>query len=352
MKEMVAAKKTALQSEANGSSTIDFMGQLVKGQEEQKDGKSQDPVGFSDSEVMGNLFVIAIAGHETSANSIHFSLLLLALYPEAQRKVQQELAEIFQGRPISEWDYDRDIPRLMCGMLGAVLNEQLRLIAPTISVPKDVRSAPQQLIVEDKVVTVPANTIVRVSIPAVHRNPKFWPHGQPKNPQKPRFALDNLDNDLEEFKPERWLKRGDETPDTAADLRTTDSKITNTRHLSANTATETPASLYTPVKGSYIPFSDGQRACLGKRFAQVEILAALAVILTQRSVELAVDEWATDEEVEQMTRDQRRDTWNTAEEKAQWILQNKMGAMITLQLRGAHVPVRFVRRGEERFWDV
>src|SRR6266516_2719516 len=189
MKEMVAAKKIAVQSGASESSTIDIIGQLVKGQEEGEDIKSQGPATLTDSEVMGNLFVFTIAGHETSANSIHFSLLLLALHPEVQRKVQEELTEIFQGRPISEWDYDCDLPRLLCGMLGAVLNEELRLIAPVITVPKTVLSVPQQLIINGKEVTVPANTLVRLCVPSVHRNAKFWPHGLPRDPQKPYFPL-------------------------------------------------------------------------------------------------------------------------------------------------------------------
>jgi cytochrome P450 len=324
MKEMVDAKKLAVQSGAGEPSTTDLIGQLVKGQEERKDGKSQGLAALSETEVMGNLFIFVIAGHETSANSIHFALVLLALHLEVQRKVQEELEQIFQGRPISEWEYDCDLPRLLNGMLGAVLNEELRLIAPTIAVPKISCPMPQQLTVNGKEVTVPANTMLRLCVPSVHRNPKFWPHGPPKDPEKPYFPLDNLDNDLEEFKPERWTKTKNKTAD----------------------------GLYNPVKGSYIPFSEGPRACLGRRFAQVEILAALAVILTEYSVELAVDEWASDEEVERMGKEQKRDIWKKAEEKAHWTWQNKMGCIITLQLRGgAHIPMRFVRKGEERFLD-
>ena len=352
MKEMVAAKKTDIKSGAAESSTIDLIGQLVKGQEECRDEKSQGPAALADSEVMGNLFVFVIAGHETSANSIHFSLLLLALNPEVQRRVQEELTEIFRGRPISQWEYDRDLPRLLNGMLGAVLNEELRLIAPIITVPKIVCSMPQQLIVDGKEVTVPANTMIRLCVPSVHRNPKFWPHGPPKDPQKPYFPLGNQDNDLEEFKPERWLRKKAEKADTLTNGHTKEADMADTDDLIDRMAAETSGSLYTPLKGSYIPFSDGQRACLGRRFAQVEILAALAVIFTQYSVELAVDEWASDEEVEKMTKEQRGEIWKKAEEKAQWIWQNKMHCIITLQLRGAHVPMRFVKKGDERFWDL
>lgn len=319
MKEMIAAKKIDVQSAP--SESMDLIGQLLKSQQGNY-GKSLRSAGLTDSEVMGNLFMFIIAGHETSANSIHFSLLLLALHPEAQRRVQKELEENFQGRPISDWEYERDVPALLNGYLAAVLNEELRLIAPTITVPKISCSESQSLMVNGEDVTVPANTMTRLCIPAVHRNPRFWPHSPPKDIQNPSFALDNLDNDLEEFKPDRWLPGKSGGP------------------------------LYTPVRGSYIPFSEGQRACLGKRFAQVEIVAALAVIFSEYSVELAVDEWATDEEVKNMTTEERMATWKKAEEKGHWILQNKMAGVITLQLRGAHVPVRFVKKGEERFANI
>ena len=319
MKEMIAAKKIDIQSAP--SESIDLIGQLLKSQQGNY-GKSLRSAGLTDSEVMGNLFMFIIAGHETSANSIHFCILLLALHPEAQRRVQKELEQVLQGRAVSEWEYERDVPALLNGYVGAVLSEELRLIAPTITIPKISSTESQSLMVNGEDVTVPPNTMMRLCIPGVHRNPKFWPHGSPEDAAKPAFALDNQNNDLEEFKPERWLP-------------------------------EKPGgSLYTPVRGSYIPFSDGQRACLGKRFAQVEIVAALAVIFSQYSVELAVDEWATNEEVDDMTKEERKSTWKKAEEKGKWIMQNKMVGIITLQLRGANVPVRFVKRGEERFGDI
>jgi cytochrome P450 len=320
MKEMIAAKKAAIRSGASESSTIDLIGQLIKGQEAGKISKSPAAVDFDDSDVMGNLFMFIIAGHETSANSIHFTLALLALHPQVRRSVQKELESIFQGRPISEWDYEHDLPRLLNGYLAAVLNEELRLIAPTITIPKISSPEPQELIVNGKSVTVPGSTMTRLCIHAVHCNPKYWPHNSPKNNSQSAFAFVSPHNDLEEFKPERWLhgKHG----------------------------------LYTPVKGSYIPFSDGQRACLGKRFAQVEILAALAVIFSEYSVELAVDEWATDEEVKKMTPEAKTRLWSMAEKKGHWMLQNKMVCMITLQLKGGCVPVRFVKKGSEIFPDI
>lgn len=47
--------------------------------------------------------------------------------------------------------------------------------------------------------------------------------------------------------------------------------------------------IHRPVRGAYVPFSDGVRACLGKKFAQVEFVAALAVMVKQYRIELAGD---------------------------------------------------------------
>jgi cytochrome P450 len=74
------------------------------------------------------------------------------------------------------------------------------------------------------------------------------------------------------------------------------------------------SSLFRPPRGAYLPFSEGYRACLSRRFAQVEIIAVLAVLFREYSVELAVDEWASDEEVDKMPVGgvERREVWEKA----------------------------------------
>ena len=345
MKEMISAKKTSILSGETKSTAVDLIGQLVKGQAGEWDGKVQGITKLNDSEVMGNLFIFILGGHETSASSIHFSLIFLALHPEIQRKVQDEVFDIFHDCPTSEWEFERDLPRLLNGFLGAVLNEELRLISPTITIPKITNSKPQHLVISNKEVTLPANMMMRLCIPAIHRNPHFWPSAATRNPNKPDCPIQRLENDLEDFHPERWIKN------TTAEELQWPHNLRNKDDNPQSPGLRGPP-LYTPIKGSYIPFSDGQRACLGRRFAQVEILAALATIFSRYSVELAVDEWASDEEVAGMTKDQRRECWTKARDKADWTWRNKMGCVITLQLSGAHVPLRFVRQGEERFMDL
>lgn len=56
-------------------------------------GKTQDvpPQGLTTDEIFGNIFVINFAGHDTTANTLSFALLLLAAHPKVQDWVAEEL---------------------------------------------------------------------------------------------------------------------------------------------------------------------------------------------------------------------------------------------------------------------
>lgn len=47
--------------------------------------------GLSMEEIFGNIFVINFAGHDTTANTLAFSMLLLATHPEVQAWIAEEL---------------------------------------------------------------------------------------------------------------------------------------------------------------------------------------------------------------------------------------------------------------------
>lgn len=54
--------------------------------------------------------------------------------------------------------------------------------------------------------------------------------------------------------------------------------------------------IHKPVRGSFIPFSDGVRACIGRKFAQVEFIATIAVLFRHYRVTLGKLEWESDED--------------------------------------------------------
>ena len=349
MNEIFQQKKAAIMKGEEGDS-MDLMVALVKGagitKESSVGGKPQMQT-LTDEEILGNAFVFMLAGHETTANSLHFCMVLLAMNVAAQRHLQADLDEILRGRPVSESDYEEIIPKLFGSMAGAVINEELRLIAPVVTLPKSTpKDSPQVLEIGGKTCTVPADCYVAIVTTAVHRNPNQWPTGPPANPNRPTHPLSNLDNDLEEFKPERWILDSDAKHTARMPDQETDTEASN---LGVNTAADTSAALYRPPKGAYIPFSEGHRSCIGRRFAQIEVLAVLALIFSQYSVELAVDSYASDEEVEKMGDQAKFEVWVKARDEANRQMNEDMGTIITLQLRKGAIGLRFVKRGMERF---
>lgn len=350
MNEIYQQKKAAVLKGKEGEH-LDLMIALVKGagiMKESSTGEKPPAQALTDEEILGNAFLFILAGHETTANSLHFCLVLLAMNIAAQRRLQTDLDDIFQGRPVSESDYEEIIPKLFGSIAGAVLNEELRVLAPVIGIPKSTpKDSPQPLEVGGKPCTVPADCYIQLVTPAVHRNPNYWPTGPPANPNKPTHPLSNLDNDLEEFKPERWLLSSD-AADTA---RMLDDRVADTEasDIGVNTTADISAALYRPPKGAFIPFSEGPRSCLGRRFAQVEILAVLALIFSQYSVELAVDAYASDEEVGKMDDQTKVEVWTKARDEANRQLNEDMGTIFTLQLRTGAIGLRLVKSGKERF---
>lgn len=352
MKEAVSSKKALLKKSDGSKESMDILGQLVKGQVASEGSKSAKDSTLTDSEILGNMFVLILAGHETAANSIHFALVYLALSPQHQVAVHKDLDRIFQGKPPAEWDYDRDLPGLFGGMVGAVLAEELRLVPPVVAIPKStIGVGDQPLTVDGKSCTVPSDTYISLAITASQRHPRYWPAGKPTLPGgNPVHPNANLDNDLEEFRPERWLLDENREGQTATPQgkEMSDEAMTGDG-LGINEAADTSEHLFRPVRGSYLPFSDGYRACLGRRFAQVEVLAALAVLLQNHSVELAVDDWASDEQVIEMDQDARAEVWQKAALRARDLMLNGLGVIISLQMRTGHVAMRFVPRGQENF---
>jgi cytochrome P450 len=289
------------------------------------------------SDLLGNAFVLMLAGHETTANTLHFALIYLAMNWGSQKRLQEDIENITQGKPAQEWTYEEDFPKFFGGMAAAIMNETLRLLQPIVNIPKSTAPGrPQQLTLDGEQYTIPGDTHILLSC-AVHQNPKYWP--------APSTASDADDvRDVDRFRPERWLaaaKNNDDFVDINYDEE----------DLRGPSGEDTSSQLFKPVKGSYIPFSDGFRSCIGRRFAQVEILAVLAVIFTQYSVELAVDDFANDEEIAKMPKGgkERRDMYKKACDRATYYLQEKVASIVTLQLRGVSIPIRLVKKGEERF---
>jgi cytochrome P450 len=334
MDELYEVKKRQVAS-GNATGGMDLFEALIRG----SGVLDEKTTGLQKSDLLGNAFVLMLAGHETTANTLHFSLLYLAMNWPSQKRLQEDVEKITEGKLVQEWTYDEHFPKLFGGMAAAVMNETLRLLQPIVNIPKSTAPGrPQQLTMEGEQYTIPGGTHIFLSC-AIHRNPRYWPSPSPSI----TLTEDNV-RDVDRFRPERWLvsnKAADDFVDINYDEE----------DLRGPSGEDTSSQLFKPIKGSYIPFSDGFRSCIGRRFAQVEILAVLAVIFSQYSVELAVDDFASDQEIENMPKggEERRKIYKKAVDRAEYYLKEKVASIITLQLRGVSVPIRMVKKGEERF---
>ena len=332
MDELYEMKRQQVASGNTNNAGMDLFDALIRGS-----GITEGKTNIQKSDLLGNAFVLMLAGHETTANTLHFSLIFLAMHRESQRRLQQDVDKVFQGKPIEQWVYEEHFPKLFGGMAAAVMNETLRLLQPIVNIPKSTAPGrPQTLNLGEKTYTVPGDTHIFLNS-AIHRNPKYWSAApgtsNDRNGQK---------RDVDTFRPERWLATT-KLEESFVDIGYDDEE------LRGPSGEDTSSTLFKPVKGSYIPFSDGFRSCIGRRFAQVEILAVLAVIFKNYTVELAVEEWASDEEVAAMDGKQKEEVYSKAIDRADSVLRTKVASIITLQLRGTSIPIRLVRRGEERF---
>ena len=59
--------------------------------DDKPEGLTSKKQAFTENEVMGNLFLLLLAGYETTANSIVYGLICLALYPDIQENVIAEI---------------------------------------------------------------------------------------------------------------------------------------------------------------------------------------------------------------------------------------------------------------------
>ena len=263
------------------------------------------PPSITPEAVLGNFFVFIMGGHETSANTLSYAIALLACRPALQRAMQSDIDNIFGSRDSDQWSFGSDFPKLLQGYVGAVMNETLRHYAVIPFLPKTTRSVPKPLTLNGREYTVPADTLILMNTSATHRNPKYWPSTVPKAADGPPYPVSSFD-------PAQWLR-------------------TNSNDSGDTTQ-------FSPTPGSYIPFADGPRACIGKHFAQVQFCGVMASIFKYYTVELATD---TDEAAAGGV------TSETATSNAERALSDGVDFMMALKMTGK-IPLRLLRRNQEQ----
>ena len=114
---------------------MDIMGELVRsayGDKESKSGTAK----LTDDEIISNAFIMTLAGHETTANVLHFTLIELATNPATQRRLQQDVDALLGDTDPSTWNYEDNVNELLGNYVGAYINETMRVMPPVTTIPK------------------------------------------------------------------------------------------------------------------------------------------------------------------------------------------------------------------------
>lgn len=118
---------------------------------------------LTDPEIGAEVGTFMLAGHETTANTLSWSLALLAAYPQARARLEEEVDSVLGGGVPAASDAGR-LP-----WTSAVVAEALRLYPPAWTIE---RSA----LADDDVagIEVPAGSEVTIGIYLIHRHHEFW----------------------------------------------------------------------------------------------------------------------------------------------------------------------------------
>jgi cytochrome P450 len=161
-----------------------------------------------------------LAGHETTAHGLAWTLYNLSLYPLVLRGVENEVGRVL-GRAAPDMESVKELH-----YTHQVLDEVFRLFPPVWTMSREAIAADSIPLDDGGTVAVSAGESIMMCHYAVHRREKYWPSP-------------------EAFDPDRF----------------------------------TPNAIKARPKFAWFPFGGGPRLCLGFRFAQVESLIALAMIV-------------------------------------------------------------------------
>lgn len=67
---------------------------------------------LTEEEIAGNLFIFTAAGFDTTANTMSYAVVLLAVFPEWQVWIQTEIDTVFGGPGMPPTDYATAFPKL------------------------------------------------------------------------------------------------------------------------------------------------------------------------------------------------------------------------------------------------
>ncbi|XP_037775115.1 methyl farnesoate epoxidase-like [Penaeus monodon] len=131
---------------------------------------------FSEKQLIAVCTDVFSAGAETGSATVAFAVMLMCLFPEVMKKVQEEIDSVIGRNRFPSMADRTHLP-----YLEATLNEVLRFRgAATLTVP---HSAMRDTVLRGY--RIPAKTMVMNNLYSVHMDPEYW--GDPENFRPERF---------------------------------------------------------------------------------------------------------------------------------------------------------------------
>lgn len=128
---------------------------------------------FSKKQTKDEIMTLFLAGHETTANALAFTIYLLSQNPAEETKLRQELDQVLKGQAptfdnIQELVYTQ---KVVC--------ESLRLFPP-------VWGTTRHALTDDHIdgYKIPRKKIINISPYVMHRSPRFWDAPETFNPDR------------------------------------------------------------------------------------------------------------------------------------------------------------------------
>ena len=195
--------------ERSGHSPDDLMHRLMRARD------PESGQAMNDEQLIDNLLTFYLAGHETTARALTWTLYLLSRSPEWTAALEEEIARVTGGAPVESTHIERLV------LVQQVLKESMRLYPPVPLMSRQCVAA-TRLGGHD---IVPGTTVV-MPIYAIHRHARRW-------------------EDPDAFDPGRFA------PEREAGI----------------------------PRYQYMPFGAGPRICIGMGFAMIEATAMIATFV-------------------------------------------------------------------------
>jgi cytochrome P450 len=205
----------------------------------------------------------------------------------------------------------------------------------------------QPITFEGRTYVIPQGTRISINGTGVHSNPEVW-GDDAKEWEPSRWIIEGGDSNAPLITPQPsrapspmrrrssdiFEKDSDYPPSPRAPLlspfaapqQSCQPRPSLSRSSSIYSATSSGTTsaqgLVKPAKGTFLPFSEGSRACSGKKFATVEFVAVLFALFREHRVELE-EEWSV--------------------ERVRKVLSGRKAGALSLQPPES-IPLRFIKR--------